>query len=204
MSAVLLKLTGGGTVRGIRSPDGTYMFGVYDFIEVVCHKTRKFANNTWSHLKAVDGKLECPKLPYKMDGNENYELGPTQKRRPTPVVTLLVLRILGNALGSKVNADTHRRFEDTFARFMIGDMSVIEEIRKKPFFAAPVPKAPVQEPIPLPSPEAAGAKRMRDRDEVLFDLELQERQTTVQERWMTLQERQMALREKTLALQKTL
>ena len=44
MSAVLLKLTGGGTVHGIRSPDGTYTFSVYDFIEVVCHKTRKFAN----------------------------------------------------------------------------------------------------------------------------------------------------------------
>ena len=136
MSAVLLKLTGGGTVHGIRSPDGTYMFAVYDFIEVVCHKTRKFANNTWSHLKAVDGKLECPKLPYKMDGNENYELGPTLKRRATPVVTMLVLRILGNALGSKVNVDAHHRFEDIFARFMTGDTSMIEEIRPNAVFAA--------------------------------------------------------------------
>ena len=85
-----------------------------------------------------------------------------------------------------------------------------------PLFAAPAPKAPAQEPVPPtpkspaqepppePAPETAGAKRMRDRDEVLFDLELQERQMALQERHTTLQERQMALREKTLTLQKTL
>ena len=55
-------------------------------------------------------------------------------------------------------------------------------------------------PAPKPEPEAVGAKRMRDHDAVLFDLELQERQMTIQERQMTLQERQMTLREKTLAV----
>lgn len=198
MSAVLLKLAGVGTVHGKYTLEGMYMFSAYNFIEVVSHKNRKFANNTWAHLIALDTKLEHPKLPFKMDANENYQLGLTKRRHPTPVMTLLALRNLLEALGGKVNADIHRIFEDTFARFTAGDRSMLEDFRKKSFFAAPVHNAPA--PPQQPAPEAAGAKRMRDHDAVLFDLELQERQMTIQERQMTLQERQMTLREKTLAI----
>ena len=80
---------------------------------------------------------------------------------------------------------------------------MLEEIRKSPLFAAPVHKAPVQQPVLPPEPvlEAVGAKRMRDQEEVLFNLELQERQMTINERQIALQERILTLREKTLALQ---
>ena len=202
MSVVLFKLAKDATVHGIRSPCGTYFFSTYDFINGVCQKSGTYAYSVWDSVLAEDAMLNQPrKLVYSKNSNVNYQLDPIKKRRPTPVMTLMALRVLVEALGKRAKVDPSRRFEDIYARFMTGDTSVVE-MRKKPFFAAPAPKAPV--PPPEPEPEAAGAKRVRDRDEVLFDLELQERQTTIQERWMTLQERQMTLREKTLAMQKTL
>ncbi len=122
------------------------------------------------------------------------------------------LAILMEVLDRRVSRDydLHRKFKDTFALFKSGDRSMIEEVHISPLFTTPVHKAsapPVHKtpaPAPEPVPEAAGAKRVRDHDEVLLDLEVQERQTTIQERWMTLQESQMTLREKTLVMQKTL
>ena len=209
MSAVLFRLVG-EKVHGASTPDGL-VFSVYDFIHVVCQNNGMYASQVWTHLNRGQFK-------FRMNASVAYQRGlPKKTKKPTPVMTMDELAILMEALGRRVSRDydLHRKFKETFALFNSGDRSMIEETHMNPLFAAPAPKAlapkepappvpktPVQEP--LPEPEAAGAKRMRDRDEVLFDLELQERQTTVQERWMTLQERQMALREKTLALQKTL
>lgn len=125
----------------------------------------------------------------------------THTKKPTPVMTMCEFPILREALGRRVSVrfDLHRMFKDTFALFMTGDRSMIEEIRTNALFAAPVHKALPQEPVP----ETVGAKRTLDHDEVLFNLELQERQMTIQERHMTLQERCLTLREKALALQTT-
>ena len=196
MSAILFRLVG-EKVHGASTPDGL-VFSVYDFIHVVCQNNGMYACQVWTHLNRGQFK-------FRMNASVAYQRNlPKKTKKPTPVMTMDELAILMEALGRRVSRDydLHRKFKETFALFNSGDRSMIEETHMSPLFAAPAPKAPVQEP--LPSPEAAGAKRMRARDEVLFDLELQERQTTVQERWMTLQERQMALREKTLALQKTL
>ena len=209
MSAILFRLVG-EKVHGASTPDGL-VFSVYDFIHVVCQNNGMYASQVWTHLNRGQFK-------FRMNASVAYQRNlPKKTKKPTPVMTMDELAILMEALGRRVSRDydLHRKFKETFALFNRGDRSMLEETHISPLFAAPAPKAPVQaptppvpkapapEPEPSPSPEA-GAKRMRDRDEVLFDLELQERQTTVQERWMTLQERQMALREKTLALQKTL
>ena len=204
MSAVLFKLTGNATVHGIRSPCGTYFFSVYDFINAVCEKTGKYPFAVFASLVAEDIRLNVkPKLVHKMNSNVYYQLDPIKKRRPTPVMTLIALRALVDALGSRAKVNPSREYEDLYARFMNGDNSVIEEVHKKPFFAAPVHKAPVQQPVLPPEPvlEAIGAKRMRDQEEVLFNLELQERQMAINERQIALQERILTLREKTLALQ---
>ena len=198
MSAILFRLVG-KKVHGASTPDGL-VFSVYDFIHVVYQNNGMYACQVWTHLNRGQFK-------FRMNASVAYQRGlPKKTKKPTPVMTMDELAILMEALGRRVSRDydLHRKFKETFALFNRGDRSMIEETHMSPLFAAPVPKAPVQEPLHEPSPETAGAKRVRDRDEVLFDLELQERQTTVQERWMTLQERQMALREKTLALQKTL
>ena len=211
MSAILFRLVG-EKVHGASTPDGL-VFSVYDFIHVVCQNNGMYASQVWTHLNRGQFK-------FRMNASVAYQRNlPKKTKKPTPVMTMDELAILMEALGRRVSRDydLHRKFKETFALFNSGDRSMLEETHISPLFAAPAPKAlapkepappvpktPVQEPPPPPEPEAAGAKRMRDRDEVLFDLELQERQTTVQERWMTLQERQIALREKTLAMQKTL
>ena len=203
MSVVLFKLAGDATVHGIRSPCGTYFFSAYDFINGVCQKSGTYAYSVWDSVLAEDAMLNQPrKLVYSTKSNVNYQHDPIKKRRPTPVMTLMALRVLVEALGKRAKVDPSRRFEDIYARFMTGDTSVVE-MRKNPFFAAPAPKAPAPPPEPVPE-TGAKPKRMRDHDEILFDLELEERQMTLQDRRMNLQERDMTLREKTLAMQKTL
>ena len=200
MSLVLFKL-GDATVHGVRSPCGTYLFSAYDFINAVCERSGKYAYSVWDSLLAEDAmRNETRKLVHTMNSNVNYQLDPIKKRRPTPVMTLVALRVLVEALGRRAKVDPSRRFEDIYARFMTGDTSVVE-MRKNPFFAAPVHKAPA--PAQEPVVEAVGAKRVRDHEEVLFNLELQERQLAIQERQVTVQERLLTLREKALTLQTT-
>jgi len=195
MSALLFRLAG-GKVHGTSTPDGM-VFSVYDFINIVCHKNGMYAVQVWILMNKGQFKYSMNATVARLRGM------PKKTRKPTPVMTMDEFPILMEALGRRVSVrfDLHRMFKDTFTLFMAGDRSMIEEIRTNPLFAAPVHKAPAppQEPVP----EAVGAKRMRDHDEVLFDLELQERQLTIQERDMTLQERSLTLREKTLAMQTT-
>jgi hypothetical protein len=207
MSLVLFKLAKDATVHGIRSPCGTYFFSTYDFINGLCQRSGKYAYSVWDSVLAEDAMLnEKRKLVHSTKSNVNYQLDPIKKRRPTPVMTLMGLRALVEALGNRAKADPSRRFEDIYARFMTGDTSVVE-VRKHPFFAAAVDKAPAPAATaaapsaPAEEPEV-GAKRMRDQEEVLFNLELQERQLTIQERQVSVQERLLTLREKALALQK--
>jgi hypothetical protein len=197
MSVVLFKLGADATVHGIRSPCGTYFFSAYDFINGVCQKSGKYAYSVWDSVLAEDAMLnQTRKLVYSTKNNVNYQLDPIKKRRPTPVMTLVALRVLVEALGKRAKVDPIRRFEDIYARFMTGDTSVVE-MRKNPFFAAPVPKAPAPAPpAQEPEVEAVGAKRVRDHHELLLSLELQERQLTIQERQVSVEERIFALRQK--------
>ncbi len=52
------------------------------------------------------------KLVHSTKSNVNYQLDPIKKRRPTPVMTLMSLRVLVEALGKRAKADPSRRFED--------------------------------------------------------------------------------------------
>ena len=50
MSVVYLQLVSDATIRGITSSHGIQVFSVYDFINLVCRKTGKYANRVWRHL----------------------------------------------------------------------------------------------------------------------------------------------------------
>ena len=194
MSVIRLKFSGlPYRVHGTSTPEGIF-FSVYDFINVVCGKKGTYAIQVWTLMNKGQFKHSLNVTVARLRGM------PKKTRKPTPVMTMDELAILMEGLGKRVSRDYdfHRIFKDICTLFNNGDRSMLEEIQTNPFFAAPAPKAPAPEPVPVP--EAAGAKRMRDHDEVLFDLELEERQMTLQERRMALQERQMTLREKTLAL----
>ncbi len=193
MSAIVFKLAG-EKVHGIRTLEGM-LFSVYDFINVVCHKNGMYTVQVWILVKG--------QFKYSMNATVARLRGlPKTTRKPTPVMTMDELAILFDGLGKRVSVrfNFERIFKDAFALFKSGNMSMILEIRTKPWFAAPVPKAPAAAPpVPAaqePEVEAAGAKQMRDRDEVLFNLELQERQLTIQERQVGVQERLFALRQK--------
>jgi hypothetical protein len=165
------------------------LFSVYDFINVVCHKNGMYAVQVWILVKG--------QFKHSMNATVARLRGlPKKTRKPTPVMTMDELAILFDGLGKRVSVrfNFERIFKDAFALFNSGNRSMIHEIRTKPWFGAPVPKAPAPAP-PVQKPEV-GAKQMRDRDEVLFDLELQERQLAIQERQVTVQERLFALREK--------
>ena len=193
MSAIVFKLAG-EKVHGIRTPEGM-LFSVYDFINVVCHKNGMYAVQVWILVKG--------QLKYSMNATVARLRGlPKKTRKPTPVMTMDELAVLFDGLGKRVSVrfNFERIFKDAFALFKSGNRSMIHEIRTKPWFGAPVPKAPAPAPpapaAQEPEVEAAGAKRVRDHDEILFDLELQERQLTIQERQVTIQERLLALRQK--------
>jgi hypothetical protein len=189
MSAIVFKLAG-EKVHGIRTLE-VMLFSVYDFINVVCHKNGMYAVQVWILVKG--------QLKYSMNATVARLRGlPKKTRKPTPVMTMDELAVLFDGLGKRVSVrfNFERIFKDAFALFNSGNRSMIHEIRK-PCFAAPVPKAPAPAP---PAQElvadAVGAKRVRDHDEVLFNLELQERQLTIQERQVSVQERIFALRQK--------
>ena len=190
MSVILFKLAG-EKVHGIRTPDGVFL-SVYDFINVVCHKNGKYAVQVWILMNKGQYK-------HSLNATVAHLRGLSKKtRKPTPVMTMDELAILMDGLGKRVSVrfDFHGYFRDAFALFKSGDMSMFQEIRTNPLFAAPVPKAPVPVPAQEPVVETVGAKRMRDHDEVLFNLELQERQLTIQERQVSVNERLFALRQK--------
>ncbi len=190
MSAIVFKLAG-EKVHGIRTPEGM-LFSVYDFINVVCHKNGMYAVQVWILVKG--------QFKYSMNATVARLRGlPKKTRKPTPVMTMDELAILFDGLGKRVSVrfNFERIFKDAFALFNSGNRSMIHEIRTKPCFGAPVPKAPAPAPpAQEPEVEAAGAKRVRDHDEILFNLELQERQLTIQERQVGVQERLFALRQK--------
>jgi hypothetical protein len=193
MSAIVFKLAG-EKVHGIKTSEGIFL-SVYDFINVVCDKNGMYAVQVWILVKN--------QFKYSMNATVARLRGlPKKTRKPTPVMTMGELAVLIDGLGKRVSVrfDFHRHFRDAFALFKSGHMSMFQEIRAQPWFAAPVPNAPVSgppaPPAQEPEVEAVGAKRMRDHDEVLFNLELQERQLAIQERQVTIQERIFALRQK--------
>jgi len=190
MSVIVWKLVG-EKVHGIRTPEGIFL-SVYDFINVVCDKNGMYAVQVWILVKS--------QFKYSMNATVARLRGlPKKTRKPTPVMTMDELAVLIDGLGKRVSVrfDFHRHFRDAFALFKSGNMSIFQEIRTKPWFAAPVPKAPAPAPpAQEPVADAVGAKRARDHDEVLFNLELQERQLTIQERQVSVQERIFALRQK--------
>jgi hypothetical protein len=85
-------------------------------------------------------------------------------------------------LGGNVAASFRHIVEGVFTRYNAGDLSMLEEIQSNAVSTAPIHQAYRQALAQEPVVDAAGTKRQLDREDVLFELEIQERKQALEER----------------------
>ena len=184
MASLVLRLTSDASLRGIIKEDGTHLFSVYDFITIACQKKDDggHARKTYSNL--VKDSCEFKKEVLKLVHYCQFPDGARQ--RETPTMTIRGLQRLLMILGGKVAANFRKEVEGTFTRVMAGDTSLIQEIRDNAVSTSPVHQvfrqALVEEPIS--DEDEVGRKRqkrMEEREDALFAIEMQERTARVKE-----------------------
>ena len=184
MSELVLRLAADATVRGTITSDGEQVFSVYDFINLVCQKNGTYAHNAWARLKDADSNLKegdgfkMEILHYHADSDRTVKT----RRRVTPVMTLRQLQRLLLSLDNKVADEFRLIVEGVFTRYMCGDLTMIQEIRANAVSEAPIHQAYRQALAQEPVLDAAGTKRQLDREQALFELEIQERRLALEER----------------------
>jgi hypothetical protein len=128
MSVVYLLLGGrDAIVNGIITPEGFYVFSIYNFLEIVLisgtepRKSRDEVRNAWKKLcrhntqfKEVKGILDLAVPSTKM-----------RRTKPTAGTTVVGLKGVLDVLGNTVAADCRKVLEDIFARYGAGDRSMI-------------------------------------------------------------------------------
>jgi hypothetical protein len=130
---LLFKLTSDGSMRGTVTPDKGAVFSVYDFITKACLKSdTAYARVTYGNLIKSGSEYckEILQLVYscKLPGSS----GP-----PTPCTDIRGLQRLLTILDSKVSAEYRAILNDTFLRYMAGDLSMVKEIEANNASEAP-------------------------------------------------------------------
>jgi hypothetical protein len=119
--------------------------------------------------------------------------GPGQKE--TPCMTIRGLQRLLMILGGKVAAEFREIVEGTFTRVMAGDQSLIEVINANAVSQEPVQQAYraalAQEPV-APVLDDFCIKRKRERDDLLFDMEMAERKLALENGKLALENGKLA------------
>ena len=192
MTSLVLKLVDraeGSSVRGMIGPDGLQVFSVYDFMTVACGYGNGggSARNEFKRLTKDDSEFKeeivasCYSLRF-----------PGQRGPGTPCMTIRGLQRLLMILGGKVASEFREMIEGTFTRVMAGDQSLIEVINANAASQGPVQQAYraalEQEPVE-PVLDELCLRRKRERDDLLFDIEMAERQTALEERKLALEEK---------------
>jgi hypothetical protein len=205
MSDLVLRLAGDATVRGATTTEGIQVFSAYDCMALVCQKNESYARMTWSRLISDKSKYkdELEALVY----SATFCTGVQNNRYDTPAMTLRGLQRLVQILGDKVAADFRVLVVGTFTRFQAGDTSMIEEIHSNAASSAPIHQAYRQALAQEPVVDEAGTKRQLEREDALFELEIQERNLAIHERKLALEERKsrmgVELQEKNLQVVQT-
>ena len=187
-------------MKGTTTYDAKQVFSVYDSIALFCGKSESYARTTWS-------RLISPKSTYKseLEGlvyTATFCSSVQNNRYDTPAMTLRGMQRLVMILGGKVAGDFRAIVEGVFTRYNAGDMSMIEEIRENAVSDAPIHQAYRQALAQEPVLDAAGEKRKLERQDALFEREIQERKLALEERkshmGVEVDERKLALQEKKL------
>ena len=124
MSVVYLLLGGrDAVVKGIITPDGFYIFSIYDFLQIVLIgvRSRKYVTNLWntlcnqnSQFMYVQGTLGLAVQSSKMP-----------KTPRTAGTTIAGLKAVLDVLGNRVSEPCRKVLEDIFARYAAGDKSML-------------------------------------------------------------------------------
>ena len=195
MSALLLKLIDsrpdGPALRGGLDKDGNAAFSLFDLGNLACNKERDstYGKNNFYRLtkEGSDYKTE-------VDLFTVYLKFPGSGQRQTPCASIRGLQRYLMILGGKVAADFREIVEGTFTRVMAGDQSLIEVINANAASQGPVQQAYraalEQEPVE-PVLDEFCLRKKREREDLLFDIEMAERQLALENSKLTLQERML-------------
>ena len=194
MSSLLLKLVDraeGSSVRGMVTPDGKQAFSVYDFMTSACGYKDTGASARKEFKRVIgDGSQHQNEVVASC----HYLKFPGAGQRDTPCMTIRGLQRLLMILGGKVAAEFRQIIEGTFTRVMAGDQSLIEVINANAVSEAPIQQAfraaLAQEPVAPVLDELCLGKK-RERDDLLFDMEMAERRAALEDRKAALEERKL-------------
>lgn len=201
MSSLMLKLVEtaeSSSVRGMIGPAGLQIFSVYDFMTVACgykdagagarKEFKRLTNDDSTHREEI--VASCHSLHF-----------PGQRGPGTPCMTIRGLQRLLMILGGKVAAEFRKLVEGTFTRIMAGDQSLIEVINANAASQDPVQQAYraslAQEPVD-PVLDDFCLKRKREREDLLFSMEMAERKLRLEETQLRLEDGKLALEERKL------
>jgi len=186
MSELRLRLAADVTVRAKKISD-SQVFSVFDVMNLVYPTmSDSWKNKKWKTLtenSEFKDELEFTEeyLKYQDEDVTSYN---TKKRRfrKTPVMTIQGLQRLLVILGGKHAGEFRTIVLGVFTRYMAGDRSMIEEIQANAASTAPIHQAYRQALAQEPVVDGAGAKRQMEREDMLFELEIQERKLALEER----------------------
>ena len=186
MSELRLRLATDATVRAKKISD-SQVFSVFDVMNLVYPTmSDSWKNKKWKTLtenSEFKDELEFTEEYLKYQ-DEDVTSNNTKKRRfrKTPVMTIQGLQRLLLILGGKHAAEFRTIVLGVFTRYMAGDRTMLEEIHSNAVSDAPIHQAYRQALAQEPVVDTAGAKRQLDREDMLFELEIQERKLALEER----------------------
>ena len=129
---------------------------------------------------------------------------PGRGQKETPCMTLRGLQRLMMILGGKIAAEFREIVEGTFTRVMAGDKSLIEVINANAVSQEPVQQAfrqaLAQEPV-APVLDEYCLRKKREREDLLFDMEMAERKVHLEETQLRLENDRLALENGKLTLE---
>ena len=195
MSMLVLNLLGspgGPKIRGTLAPDGAQWFAVFDTINFTCAKPEQSSYGNTTFFRLTQEGSEFKKEVLSLCKNFKF---PGKGQRETPCMTIRGLQRLLMILGGKVAAEFREIIEGTFTRVMAGDESLIEVINANAVSQEPVQQAYraalAQEPV-APVLDDFCIKRKRERDDLLFDMEMAERKLALENGKLALENGKLA------------
>ena len=185
MSSLVLKLINNGEdfiVRGKMDEEGIQLFSVFDFITVSCGYKDSGATARKEFVRLIrEGSEHAEELVASC----RYLKFNGKGQRETPCMTIRGLQRLLMILGGKVASEFRKIVEGTFTRVMAGDTSLIEVINANAASSAPIHQAYrqalAQEPVDPVLDDMVIANRKREREEMMFYMEMEERKQRLAE-----------------------